>query len=454
MKSCSMPFVLLLTACALSGCRVGYFHARTTWNEDGSIERNILQPKGRMEHGVESGIGWSMTRTVKEPGSNFRRNIMQLKEDVDGEYFLGSVTVPAGKPLPEHYHKTGNDEQYEARLKRDVKRIDYGLVVEYSWDETLTEIVTLPDLHKALNELIDMGVEAAPVILADALEFDCDTSRFGTWIDTTGRQFVLEFMDVVYESALRRTTGDDEMLADLTAVCQRHGLNIDFVDTWDGKDEAATREFVTNLLRDTVRQPDGSELEAEDFDQIRHYVNGTDKAVHNAMEKRLQIAGEKYRQAWPGGADELEAKVRHIGTRILGVHSVIFGSPEQFLYRMSLPGDIVETNGQLLEGNSVEWKFDLSKVWPVGYSMRVRSLDDKSEILRGSVTKNFKATRANLLKVVQVIGDDEKLQKTLVRCRETKSDRPLRELMDQVEAGDPTFKRLNELGAVLKRFPE
>ena len=44
-----MKFFAAASACAVlfvaaSGCKSGFYHTQTTWNDDGSIERAVLQP--------------------------------------------------------------------------------------------------------------------------------------------------------------------------------------------------------------------------------------------------------------------------------------------------------------------------------------------------------------------------------------------------------------------------
>lgn len=444
----ALPFCALFSV-MLSGCQVGYFHARTTWNADGSIDRDLLQPKGIMAHGVESGQGWAMTRSVDGPDAEYRGAIVDLPEDVDGQYFAGSVSRPDVASLPGHYRKEAKDEQFESRLVRKAARVDYGLVVDYVWDETLTEIVELHGLRRAINEIVDMAAEGMPVILSQSLEVECDTSRLHEWIDAEGREWVQELIDVIYDDAVRRSDDDTATLAALSDICQRHGLDVEFGEAWDKSDEDRSQQFLIDLLNTTVRKPDGSELDGVDVDRMRHFIVGSDKAIHDAFEQKLNKASDDYKKNWPGGEKAFDVKMNNLGTRILGVHGLIFGSPEQFRYRMTVPGEIVETNGNLLTGSSVEWEFSLDDVWPAGYSMRLRSLDDHTSKLTGSLTKNFRPTRANLMRVVDAIGDDAQLRDALQQCREQQSDAPLRLLADNLPEESDTHPRIEALRQLL-----
>ncbi len=179
-----------------------------------------------MAPGVEEPENWDGTVPTPQYDVDFRGDIRNVPEELDGPYVAAWKKVPAGTPLPDHYRRTGGDDSFESRFKRDFVRADYALLVEYAWEETLTEIVRLPDLRDAIAEGTTFGGDAASAIVGQALGEEYDASGLDAWFTTDGRAFLLDLFDVLYDAALRSKLEDEEARGSLREVCGRHGLDV------------------------------------------------------------------------------------------------------------------------------------------------------------------------------------------------------------------------------------
>lgn len=439
----------LLVSISSLGCSVGYFHSQTTWNDDGSVERAVLQPAGKMVDGADSPENWGNIARTPEHDFDFRGDIRDAPEEESGAYTTAWKRVAAGQPLPEHYHNLGDDEDYESRFERTAVWTDYGLVVEYAWEETLTEVVRLADLHKALQEVTVIGGKAASQILGQALGDKYDVSLLETWVTTEGREWLLELADVLYDAALR----DESFVSvreSVQEICQKRGLKLTITGEWTNADEKEGNRFIRDILRRTIRTAEDNEADNEILEGLIDLLNDRDDPEHAELKQRIAQAVDDYHQTWPGGKEAFDAKWSNLQTRVLGVHGAIFGQPERFRFRMSVPGQIVETNGRLLGEGAVEWQFGSSDAWPAGVVMRVRSVHDQTASLKTSIARNFKSTPASLQRLIRTIGDEEPLRKVLQACREQSSDAPLAQLRKQLPDDHPMRERITAVLEVLE----
>jgi len=445
-------FALVFTAllAVLAGCQPDYYHAQTTWHDDGSIDRAVLQPGGKMAPGVEEPENWDETFRIQHHDFDFHGDIRNIPEEVDGPYVAAWAKVADGRPLPDHYHRVGSDDSFESRLKQDVVRTDYGLLVEYVWEETLTEIVRLPDLRRAIVEVTTISGDAAATILGQALGEKYDTSGLDAWFTTDGREFLLDLFDVLYNAALRSKLADDESRVEIREVCSRHGLHVTLLDDWSKEDEVALQNFFLTVLRGTIQTADGNAADEPTLDALVGLLADTYAAQHAELKARIEQATEDYQQAWPGGKDAQKKIMENLSTRVLGVHGAILSSPQRFRFRMTLPGNVVETSGQLVDAKTVEWQFRASDAWPAGVVMTARSLQGQTKLFRDSLAPNFKPTQEKLLQLSATVGDDEPLRAALRACREQSSDAPLTEVEKGLPADDETRGRIAALRKLLK----
>jgi len=116
---------------------------------------------------------------------------------------------------------------------------------------------------------------------------------------------------------------------------------------------------------------------------------------------------------------------------------------------MQLPGEVVETSGQLVDADTVEWQFSASDAWPAGVVMTARSLQGQTERFKDSLTPNFVPTREKLLQLAATIGDNEPFHAALRACREQSNAAPLKKFEDGLPDDDETREHIMALRKLL-----
>lgn len=441
--------IALLVLFSMAGCKVGFFHTQTTWNEDGTVERAILQPNPP-PGGDEALTEWDKFYSTKEHDFDFQGDIRKVAPQKVGEYYVATATSESWKVIPDHYSKEASDSAATSTFARTATRTDYGLLIEYSWREVLTEVVRLGDALDAIVAATELGGHAVSGIVGEALGGDYDTSKLNTWIVTEGREWLHELFDVLFEFALEQDVSEDKVREAVARVCRKHGLKVTLNTEREKQDSEEFIRFLTKLFQQTIRKANGDEVDVKTAETLAGVIGGRDKPRHKEFKSRLETAGENFKEAWPGGPEALETKTDRLMTRIWGVHGGIFDSPERFRFQMNVPGEIVETNGQIHSGGRVQWQFDGSDAWPSGFAMTVRSIDVRESGVSVLAGVEFKPTRPNLLRVVEIVGDDETLCKILQSCREEGSDAPMKAFLKKVPLENESRSRALELLRFLK----
>jgi hypothetical protein len=125
--------------------------------------------------------------------------------------------------------------------------------------------------------------------------------------------------------------------------------------------------------------------------------------------------------------------------RMFGIQGAGYTALETFNCLLSVPGDIVETSGELQSDSSVRWEFSAIKAWPRGYEMRCRSLLDRTPEIRKSTQGAPRLNRSQMLKIIELVAEDDELRESLIECRTSESLEPLRTLAEC--DGDDSFAK-------------
>jgi hypothetical protein len=181
--------------------------------------------------------------------------------------------------------------------------------------------------------------------------------------------------------------GADESLREgLDAICSRRGLTLLFKEDVKGDDPLgpwAAADFGLWLLTRHVKsKKDGKPLDPLTAMKWIEDLN-KDPEPKEAGEKPgvFQSALKKVVEAKYGGKDAATDKTTNLLTRIFGLHHPdTFLTPKTFEYTMTVPGDVVETNGEVVAPNKVKWEFPTRRAYPQGYTMSVRSLAVNEEL--------------------------------------------------------------------------
>lgn len=435
-----------LAVCLLliSGCKVGYFHAETTLHPDGSVDRAILQPvSSTPEAALKPGVWDESGMTSEKSFAEFSGGIRDLKLVDEGkDYFAAWKTAESAADLPNHYTRLAVDEETTSRFKRRFVKRDYGLLTEYSWQETLTDVVTLEDFGKARQEFIDLLCEVVEPTLEESLGEEHDTSKLMAWLRGDGSEFVIDATNTLYDVASSKVyLMSDEAAGDafkqrIIKVCEKHGFG-ELFDQSGKFQEKAVRKLAMEIVQENLPRSDGMPVEK---DVIRGVVGATglsDKDEKTPVARSLSGSWNRAVAARPGGKEQFETDLKKLATRLQGVHGgFLLGSPEDFRFVMNFPGVVVETNGVILDENRVRWQFSAVDAWPSGLSMRGRSLLDSSDGIKGLEAWQKSLDRNSLTRLLDLIDGDEWLIEVLQKCRKANALTPLEDFRKSFDDAD------------------
>lgn len=439
--ACRCLAVLLLT---VSGCKVGYFHAETTLNPDGSVERAILQPDAATPDEAKKPYAWEKIGWTQELAfDDFSGNLRDVPVSVDRKgYFWAWTKVDYETELPDHYVKLAVDQKSKSRFERKFELRDYGLLTEYSWQETLTDVVTLEDFRKARQELIDLLCEVAAPTLEESLGKEHDTSKLMAWLRGDGSEFVIDVTNALYGVAgsklfpMSDDSGGDIFKQRIIKVCEAHGFG-EFFDESGDFQEKAVRKLAMEIVRKNLPRRDGKPTEEG---VIRGVVGATglfSKDEKTSVARALSGSWFQAVAARPGGKEQFETDLKRLATRLQGVHGgFLLGSPEDFRFVMTFPGVVVETNGIILADDRVRWQFGAVEAWPSGIAMRGRSLQDNSAGVKGLESWRESLNREGLTRLLDLTAGDERLIEVLVKCRKAGDLSPLEEFSKSFDDAD------------------
>ncbi len=94
------------------------------------------------------------------------------------------------------------------------------------------------------------------------------------------------------------------------------------------------------------------------------------------------------------------------------------GSP-RFDFALQLPGEIIESNGTVLENGRTRWSFTGDEMFPDGYEMKARSLEIDREWQRKALGRVAIDDREKALEFLELVGDDATLREAVRKLRET-----------------------------------
>jgi len=451
--------LLALLVGVTGGCEPDAFKIETRVRSDGTIERAICQPVTSVSEAVTKHDGWQKTRIVDKPtGQTAIRQMKPLVVNAtnkDKAHFSAWGRFARADDIPEHFVLPAEGLDRQGKLDRRYHRRDLGLVVEHTWRETLTDVVELDDRRRARDELVKLGIDMAAATLEHQFGKTYDFSSLEKWSRTNVTAFVADLLDYDLQVAIQRRGYDDsQMQAKVIVILARYGLRItgpsgQLLQEWP-KDagEKFFVPFVRRLLKQHVRDSSGKPIGEEAIAEIVAFVN-----QESAPPAWQAVVKTRF-----GSGKAFDARTGQLATRIWGVYRplfgmTLFGTSRQFDASLSLPGQVVETNGKITGAGMVVWQFEASAAFPLGFGMECRSLEarEQSAVL---LAKLKPASRLGvLLKLVDVVdGDSDPLVAVLRSCATKKSWSPLefyrRGLDPKKQANE--VKRLNRLYRLLE----
>jgi hypothetical protein len=449
---------LLLAALgiAVSGCDV--YRIETILYSDGSVDRAIYQPAENTPKDARNADRWQQVtfaptpdKATKEGWSGLIRDLPLKGPDKERPYLAAWGRFPAPDRIPDHveFRAPEGSKAPAGKMVRSYQRNDYVFVVQHRWRETLTDVVTLADMRKAREELADLLLQLSQDIFNEAVGPDYDSSELFRWLRSEGNTVLAEVTDERFvQYAVRKgPDGADAFKEEFGDILARHGLALKVQGKWLD-DESAGKAVEAFCLAQLVRGVrDKKASAAVDRDTaagwLREIMNRSDKKNEtNRFEKAAEkVIAKKYQ-----GQEALNRRLGALQVRVSGLYGDSLNLPSQdhhsFHYTLTMPGKVVETNGNVLTDTRVRWRFGAEEAYPQGYEMFCSSLEaqvkNQKELLGGQPL----ADRECMLEFVNEVEGNDKLIEALEACRKQKGMAPLYEVRKQQIEIDRLLKLL------------
>jgi hypothetical protein len=451
--ACS-ALALLITA----GCGQSLYRAETKLAADGSIRRAIYQPADDTTALARDPRVWSgVTYAPEIRAEKWRGSIRDLppaEQNKERSYFAAWGQFASADKLPDSYIKPAPRGLPDGKLVVKYERVDHVLVVEHRWTETLTDIVTLDDMHRSRRQFLELAIPLADKCLQVGLGPDYDTSGIVEWMNATGTDWFVELTDAFFEAGTRgQLPPNGQWKQSMADVCARYGLKLrdEQGQIFDNdRARAAVADFAAGILRRELKRRDGAAVPQAAIDDLLEWLNLKDNSAADTPRlARLDGLAQRVIEEQFGSQRNFQELVAPLGARMLGLYRVdILGPPRYFHYEMELPGLVVETNGVLAGENRVEWDFEAVEAYPFGYAMECRSLVPQEALQRELLGSEPLTARDDMLQFVADVSKDFLLRETLRRSVKEKSTEPLVAARRQIasENGDTeAFDRVMKL---------
>jgi hypothetical protein len=440
-----LSFLLLVVAA--TGCPQVH-RSETVLHDDGSVERAVYQPTAETPEAARWPHVWKQTTFVVGPNELEKWGITGpithlpiQSASQERPYFAAWGDFKTVQDLPEYllFKAPEGSHLPDSKLVRGYTRNDYVFLVEHRWRETLTDVVTLEDMRRAREDLADLGINVLADAFDEAVGKDYDAGPLFDRLRAEGKTWFAELTDFVfvYCAAHKGDAIDPALLDGLAEICARHGL----VFKKDGKfldDPAAGKAFeefaIGQLCRGVRSKATGKPVDPATAATWWREIKGDSE---NPPPPLFKPALEKVVATKYGGKDAFDRRLGGLVARVFGIHwgDGVFRH-EKFDYTLTVPGEVVETNGQIMAGNRVRWRFTAFAAYPLGYDMTCRSLDVRPQAQQELLHAKPLESRDAQLRFTDLADGLPGLADVLQECRKQGKLAPLYEYRLKV-ARDP-----------------
>jgi hypothetical protein len=428
----------LLALWGTAGCQ-SFYRCDTVLHQDGRVERKVVQPPDSLPAAARRPGLWKTLGVkdvkVSEGSSGSVQTVRSLV--AEGEF-------RAPQAIPDHivFKAPEGSGLSDSRLERQYTRTDFVFVVEHRWKETLTDAITYEGMKKARQELADLLIELLPEAVREGVGPDYDVSGLEQWLRREGRESIDELTDRHYLDSRSRRSKDAALDA-LASICDRHGLHLmpgRKALEGDALDKVC-HDYVVALLARKVRGKDGKPISKDTaaawLAQNGPLATGWDR-----------VMARKYR-----GDKELGDRMAALAARILGRHFLL-AETRHFDFAMTMPGVMVQTNGQTLADNRIHWQFDASEAYPTGYDMTCRSLGPRPEVQKAVLGREPLTDPKAMQRFVDLVAGRERLLGALRECPMQKSPKPLRAYREMLAGRAGSEEEIRAIDEVLRLLGE
>jgi hypothetical protein len=428
---------LALLACLLTGCPVNHYRGETVLNEDGSVRRAVYQPGEPPSGETLTKQGWDKVAWAPPPekAEGVPFDLLPRADPPEGNaarYYVAWGTFKGARELPEtvRFAAPKGSGVADGTLAREYGRTDYVFVVEHRWRETLTDVVTAEGMRKARDELADLAIGLGADTFDEALGKEYDASGLVKWAKGEAKEWLADLTDFAFEycSTHKGPEAEKGLGEGIVKVCARHGLVLTDADGKPLDGDAANKaleDFFVGLVTKHVRKrSDGTAVSKE---TVRDWLEELNKPRgEKEPPNRFQAAAEKAITAKFKTTDAFWEKVAALAVRIGGLYRIpYFGNTGRFDYVLKVPGEVVETDGEILGGDRVRWRFDERAAYPLGYPMACRSLAPQVALQKDLLKGQPLVGREAMLDYVGLVRGNDALLAAVEECRKQKKVAPL-----------------------------
>jgi len=390
-------------------------------HSDGSIERIVVQPKNFTPETAQTSQAWEQSDSAK-----------------GGTYFKAKGRFESPDRMPRYYEYYGelNEQVAEARskavastLEHRYTRIDYVFATEHRWQEELKHGPRLEEMVTAFHEAVEWNLSLQKGALQAVLRPEYDASPYLEWY----REVLVPVAEELYLLQL-----------ELNVRARRHEEGPGAIErAWNEKLRNARDRILNGISVDAWKEGDWGSAEwiglLYDFYTLGTNYDGTNKILTALM---TAAPGRFFRRVdgqplglvtldslWKVEADtarkqfintnyadakKLSRIQENAARRVLGPYWCTgLCLAYDFLFTISMPGYIVDTNGEVKAENKVAWSFDHSDVYPFGFEMYARSLEPDLETQQATTGGQPLRTRRALLEFVDIVATDADLKQSI-----------------------------------------
>ena len=462
---------LIIAVVLAGGCKPKKYTVSTRIDANGEFDREILQP---LDDSLPQ-EALSARKTIP-PGSQpsdyaldagWRKQWRQCTtrpaaQDAEGTYVSATGHFAVADEIPQNYQLIAYPFADRTASNQITHTFDDCLLFGVdTWNETLAETLTLPDYADAVDEMLCGLLPAANAALDDVLGREYDLAALHDYLDKDLRKVLRHLYLWCYENgpginadglsgepvrALRQILAG----ADFKLPVAEGGAAVDqdqFSTAWE--------PFVRDRIRKLVRLK-GSESPLTE-EQVKALVDrlglfNDSKSSPGTQPSPQQESKEleAFRLAFSRYFDRnnkmpLEQAFPRWEARIGGAHQInplmptalheVAGS-RHYSYSFTAGGPILETNGQRVADDQVQWEFTDLDIWPRGYAMQLTAVRWNREAEKKLFGKVVLHDIDTVLHLRDLIADHDEVYEALAQAIEQGDLHPIKALSESKEPVD------------------
>ncbi|HOW70218.1 MAG TPA: hypothetical protein PKY77_06400 [Phycisphaerae bacterium] len=459
---------LVVVMVVSGGCKPKKYAVSTRIDSGGEFDREILQP-------LDDSMPPEALVIPKTALPNSQPSDYALKPawqkawrqcatrpatpDTEGTYVSARGHFAVVDEIPRTYHLVAYPFSDRVASNKVNHAFDnYLLFGVDSWNETLTETISLPDYVEAVDEMLGQMFPAIGATLAELLGDEYDLTALHGYLGGDLRKAIRHLHLWCYENGpgIAADGLSGAPVDELRQILAGAGLKLPMTGDGASVDQerlsAAWEPFVRERIRRLVRfKASGSALSEGQIQALMDRFglfseNKTPAATHPAgppqsdgqaaiwhaflghFERLSKVSYDQARARWEariGGA-------HRVNPLIQGSLHELSGS-RHYAFTFVAGGPILETDGQRVAEDQVQWHFTDLDIWPHGYAMQVTAVRWNREAEKKLFGRIVLGDLDTVLHLRDLIADHDDVYDALAQAIEQGSLRPIKTLSESKE---------------------